>query len=75
MVLNMFEIAIKLVLVSLLNDLLKKFQALEGTFDVLLSTRCQHLVWKSEVALDQNAHDFNLVLDVRLFNHLFDFFA
>jgi hypothetical protein len=40
MALNMFEITIKLVLVSLLNDLLKKFEALQGTFDVLLSTRC-----------------------------------
>lgn len=75
MALNMFEIAIKLVLVSLLNDLLKKFEALQGTFDVLLSTRCKHLVWKSEIAFDQNTHDFNLVLYVRLLNHLFNFLA
>lgn len=73
MILNMFEITIELVLVSLLDDLLKKLEALQGTFNVLLSTRCQHLIRKCEITFHQNAYDFNLVLYVRLFNHLFNF--
>ena len=44
MVLDVLKVAIKLVLVSLLNDLLKKLQALQSSFDVLLAARGKHLV-------------------------------
>lgn len=74
-VLYVLEVAVELILVSLLDDLLKKLQALQRAFDVLLAARGQHLVRQGEVALHQNAHDLNLVLDVGLLNHLFDFLA
>jgi len=55
----------------LLENLLEELKALQRAFDDLLATGRLHLRGQDKAALDQDADDVDLVLEVRLLHHLF----